>query len=274
MHLSRLSFGIRLLLESSAAENVRIADHLLTQFGSEIVAIHDGNERIETINVQCLKHLPDQVKRFGPLFCYSAMSFESANRMLGDNFSGSNSECEIICRRILQKHKLSDEDIKDSELRQLFNKLSGRPIKDTFASSDEMKQTEALTAGQRQYPYAVFLNRLKANDTYFDSEAFSRSKLGNCFISYLENGEDSFGKIQYFVKIPNQPYFDEVQANVRLYAKTEDVGLVKGYVFRVQETSRENLIPVFNLEKVFQYSENKESKTFFMMKLCATFDHS
>ena len=103
LHPSRLSLGIRLVLESSDASNVNKSSSLLNKFCEEIVSIHSGNDRIETINVHCLKHFCWKVKRFGPLYCYSAMCFEAANRVLGDMFSGSHSELEVICRRVLQR---------------------------------------------------------------------------------------------------------------------------------------------------------------------------
>ena len=105
--LLNLVFGIRLLLESSK-ENDIVIRSLLNQFCSNIVDIFDGNERSETINVHSLRHLPDQVRRFGPLFAFSAMSFESANRILSEVYSGTHYECDVICRRFLQKQRLLD----------------------------------------------------------------------------------------------------------------------------------------------------------------------
>ena len=106
-HLQNLVFGVRLLFESSAATATAAARILLKDFCRDIVSMHGGNERIETINVHCLTHLVDQVQRYGPLYCYSAMSFESANRTLSDLFTGSHSEIEIICRRVIRRHKLA-----------------------------------------------------------------------------------------------------------------------------------------------------------------------
>ena len=121
-HLMNFVCGVRLLLESSSIANLSKAEKFLGQFCKEIVAVHGGNQRIETINVRCLVHLTEQVRRFGPLFCHSAMSFESANRSLGEVFSGSHSECEVICRRMTQRHKLSHLCY-DKKLKNIFDKL-------------------------------------------------------------------------------------------------------------------------------------------------------
>ena len=82
-HLCCLSFGVHLLLESSLESHVSTSEKLLDKFFRDIASIH-GNERIETIHVHCIKHLAGQVRRFGPLISQSAMSFEAANRSLGE----------------------------------------------------------------------------------------------------------------------------------------------------------------------------------------------
>ena len=108
-------FGVRLLLESSKEEDVVVAERLLNEFCSSVVDIFDGNERVETINVHSLRHLPTQVRRFVPLFSFSAMSFEFANRILGEVFTGSHHECEVVCRRFLQRQRLLDLHNKSEE---------------------------------------------------------------------------------------------------------------------------------------------------------------
>ena len=182
-HLTNLSFGVRLLLESSSEENVSRAENFLNQFCQEIVSLHGNNERIETINVHSLKHLPDQVRRFGPLHCQSAMSFEAANRTLGEVSSGSNSECEIICRRIPQRHKLINVHIEDKKLHPLFSKLTGTV--DKQFGPDDFIETKALIEGRQLYPGAIFTNRHVYRNTYFDSPAYKRSKSGNCFVCFF-----------------------------------------------------------------------------------------
>ena len=109
-------FGVRLLLEFGKEENVVAAERLLNQFCSSVVDIFDGNERVETINIHSLRHLPTQVRRFGPLFAFSAMSFESANRILGEVFTGSHYECEVVCRPFLKRQRLLDLHNKSGEI--------------------------------------------------------------------------------------------------------------------------------------------------------------
>ena len=182
-------FGVRLLLESSKEEDVVVAERLLNQFRSSVVDIFDGNERVETINVLSLRHPPTQVRRFGPLFSFSAMSFESANRILGEVFTGSHHECEVVCRRFLQRqclldlHNSSEESVFGGLVRQLLGQ-------ENFNKSDFsafMLETESLKMGRLLYPEATFLNRLLVNKIYFDSPAYSRAPFSgkcNSFVRY------------------------------------------------------------------------------------------
>ena len=275
-HLTNLVSGVRLLLESSCETNVQSAEFFLKQFCQQIVRFHGGNERIETINVHCLNHLPEQVRRCGPLFCQSAMSFEAANRTLGEVASGSNSECEVICRRILQRHKLCDFDPQNKNLMPLFCKLSGKRQTAISNHPNEFCETEALIAGRKKFPSAKFLNRIYFKHLYFDSPAYTRSKLGNCYVCFKDDLQiDQFGKIQ----LSETSNGNETLANVLHFLVCEEIGPVSGYFYRVQLTDFEELVPVKKLQKVFllDNSSNEDSKSdanLYLVKLTSCFEHS
>ena len=116
--LMNLVSAIRILLESSNTDHILIAERLLENFCGELLKLHGNNERREKINVHSLRRLADQVKRFDPFVCFPAMGLEAANRTLGEAFSGAKSECEAVCRRVLQRHRLTEYDITDACLLQ------------------------------------------------------------------------------------------------------------------------------------------------------------
>ena len=232
--LLNLVFGVRLLLESSRENDILLSENLLNQFFSNIVDIFDGNERSETINVHSLRHLPDQVRRFGPLFAFSAMSFESANRILSEVYSGTHHECDVICRRFLQKQRLLDlhQDRKQNQFSGLVKKLLRRDDSHTTDFSTFMSETESLHFGRLTYPNAIFFNRFSKNNLYFDSPAYSRapsSCMCNSFVRYRKTDEECFGKILYFLSIPDEPFDGKVQASVQEYEIVEEIGPVKGF---------------------------------------------
>ena len=278
-HLTNLVFGIRLLFDSNSENNVRTSERLLDQFCKKIVSCHDGNEKIETINVHSLRHIAEQVRRFGPLFCQSAMCFEAANRTLGEVFSGSNTECEVICRRVLQRHKLSQFECQNEKLEPFYCKLLGRKYQTETTFSDEFLETKEVKEGRNLYKSARLINRVYSNGCYYDSPAYKRSRLGNCYTYFSSGNQEMFGKIQYFIEIPGSPFYNETLANVLHFNVIEELGPVKGFFYRVKKTATENMIPIKLLQKLF-YIENfvenhPNSETqCFVVKLTKNFEHS
>ena len=232
-HLMRLVVGVRLLLESSEKESVNLAEEHLQIFCEEIFKIR-GDGKSETINVHSLLHLPDQVRRFGTLRCFSGMAFEAANKTFKEVYSGSVQECEIICRRILQRHHLSVQEVDEEGLSEIFSKLNNSRPTDTNFSS-HMVRTPELMEGQRQYPEATFFNRQIVNHVYFDSTAYDRSRHGNCFVVYKTSSGEQFGKILYYMTLNGPPYNGAIYAVLTVYDVTGDIGPVPGFYFRVKK---------------------------------------
>ena len=279
LHLINLVYGMRLIFESSSVENVKKAEEFINKFCEEIVSFHGGNQRIETINVHCLKHLAEQVKRFGPLYCYSAMSFEAANRTLGDVFSGSHSECEIVCRRVLQRHKLVETEISEECLQPMFRRIGGVTTENSDNFDKDFLETEALKRGKSAHPHALFFNRQFVGNTYYDSLSYKRSNLGNSYVSFTVNGRERFGQIQYFMKLQNLSPPNNVLANLRIYSVSEAIGLVKGHIHRVTQTSDETFVDVNLMSKAFFFADfSKELpfalNSYYFIKLLSSFEHS
>ena len=118
-----LVFGIRLLLESNDEKEISIAERLLDMFCRNITSVYQC-ETAENINVHCLRHLAHQCRSFGPLFVFSAMSFESANRILSQCFSGTHSHCAVICRRYLEEHEPACTPLEEDGATELLREWS------------------------------------------------------------------------------------------------------------------------------------------------------
>ena len=141
-----------------------------------------------------------------PLYCYSAMSFEAANRVFGKIFAGAHSECEIICRRVLMRQKLTNIETQDPHLKYLISKINSDFDNNNDASmSYELVQTNAVKMGRMLYPEAEFLNRHLINGVYFDSHCYKRSKNGNYFVWFVRDNMEFYGQILYFIKISGPP---------------------------------------------------------------------
>ena len=249
-HLMDLAVGIRLLLDSWLEAHVSKAEKLLDNFCKEIVTVR-GEERIENINVHCVRHLAGQVRRFGTLISQSAMSFEAANRSLGELFSGSHSECEVICRRILQRHRLSNYSSENPTLKTILSKLSQKKRQSGILTfSDNFFETTAVKEARKKYASKKFINRVYCNDCYFDSPAYKRSTLGNCFVRFHMDSQELFGQIQYFLESSDEQH-TSIQANIIMFSVKESVGPVQGFYYRVAQTKMKNSYQLKDYKKFF-----------------------
>ena len=144
---------------------------------------------------------------------------------------------------------------------------------------DNLIETESVKEARCQYPDAKIFNRYIKDRIYFDSACYGRSKLGNCFALFTQKGQRVFGQVQYFVSFDESSFGNGILANIRIYTVLEDIGLKKGIVFRVCRTTKEDMIPVEQLEKVFCYSEVAHKKlgtgdVCYMITICSGFEHS
>ena len=156
-HSMKLILAVRLLLESCDETELQEAEFLLDSFWHEIVDIFQ-NERIETINVHILQHLFNQTWKFGPLFIFSAMSFESAIRLLRSTATETHSFCSLICRRYVQKQKLLATFIEKDSLETLVKQLTGQKCcsDSNVKNSCDLLKTPGLSMAQRMHPDALF----------------------------------------------------------------------------------------------------------------------
>ena len=204
------------------------------------------------------------------------MSFESANRVLGENFSGSHHEVEIICRRLLQIHWLYDTKLKNDFLKNHWLNLMGQDIENDSSYHHAMKETVSLKQGRDLYFDATFFNRQKVNNVYFDSPCYSRAPMsGDCnsFVSFSVEGEVKFGQIMYFVSLPEEPFNFRTNAVIELHKIVEEIGPVKGILYRLENTKTEKVVSANSLRKVFRVKMQNSADSL-AIRLCTSFDHS
>ena len=93
-----LSYAIRLLLLSS--ETCDLADELIKQF--HFLTCEAYTDKVFSANIHSLNHLARQVKCYGPLWCTSAIMFESANYLLRCKFTGTVSHLKVLVERYIR----------------------------------------------------------------------------------------------------------------------------------------------------------------------------
>jgi len=103
-HLFRLyyllSTAIYLLYgEKIQDSDITASEICLREFHLRIIDLF--GESIKTITLHALQHLPEQVKKFGPLHCVSAMPFENFNRQLKMSVTGTRGAASTMVYRYL-----------------------------------------------------------------------------------------------------------------------------------------------------------------------------
>ena len=261
-HLLQLSFAIRLLLESSAGKDIDVAETLLNDFCSSIVGVLHS-DTAETINVHCLRHLAHQCRAFGPLFVFSAMSFESANRILNRCFTGTHSHCQVICRRYLEAQSLSsalpEDDMALNLVREWCHQekmLSSKNFcKDFLASVDSEYALEL-------FPDATFLSRAEVGGIYFDSLSYRRCPSGpNSYIRYNKESGVSFGQILFFIIMPEDSFmggstFAQIW-KIKVLKKMPVEGKPDtAFFFQIEILASHDMIEATGFDKMFFISAN------------------
>ena len=88
----------------------------------------------------------------------------------------------------------------EPHLKPVFDKLSGDSASNLDSFDEEFIGTETFRAAKLRYLGVKFLNRHFNGRFFFDSTCYKRSKRGNCFVRFAENGEERFGQIVFLFK--------------------------------------------------------------------------
>ena len=166
--------------------------------------------------MHCLRHLPDQVRRFGPLFVMSAMGFESAHSFFSHFATGSHGFCHVICRRYIEHHQLLQSHIENDDFAQLtktwtHQKLAGQ----IDLRSGDIIDTVQVPNARLLYPEAKIESRCRVGRVLFDSRCYSRSKdAPNSQVCCKKPTGLVFGQVEYFIQFPEN---DMIYAYTKLY---------------------------------------------------------
>ena len=194
----KLILAVRLLLESCNETDLQKAEFLLDSFFHEIVDISQ-DKRIETINVHISQHLVCQTRKFGPLFIFSAMPFESANRLLRSTATGTHSLCSLICRRYVQKQKLLAIFVEKHSLETLAKQLTRQKYcsDGNVKNSRDLLKTPRLSVTQRVHPDALSLSRITVNGIFLDSASYQRNLSGPAFSNCSQMEQRNLGSCSF-----------------------------------------------------------------------------
>ena len=227
----RLSVAVRLLSEKNLDDNViYYAEKQLKEFFNQFTSVF-GRES-QSFNFHALRHLATQVKKFGPLWLYSAFSYEYANHLLLRTVSGSIKTPETIVEKFLVAQFTETKFYSKSSVNvDLYTKLSNEDL--IFASKNN------LTNFQSRY----------ANNIVFTSEAYTYNKK-NISNSFAQLSSQKFVKIEFFAKTVSSKHIAVVRflRSKKLKSFFTDLDDILVYHYRIGLPGELKIIAVDELQ--------------------------
>ena len=195
-----LSYSTRLL--SFSSEHCREAENFIERFRFLTEEAH--SDKLFSANTHFLNHLAWQVRCFGPLWCTSAIMYESANYLLRCKFTGTVCHLKVLVDRYIRKK----------------NSCRENPRKDTLydlcLSLRERKSFKQLAVCLHEFPSDLKDLSAQFNSTQkienFTLDYLSHSSCRNSFIYFVCNSEKKLCRIRLFFTIDKQDF-----ASVLLY---------------------------------------------------------
>ena len=190
LHL--LSFITRLLLSSNRYADE--ADKLIKNFHK----ITEENQGLDVFsaNMHSLNHLPWQVKNFGPLWCTSAIMFESANHLLKAKFSGTVNHLRLIVERYNRYKSIKRRKPVKDALHDLC--LILRKEKKSFQPNHCVQKNWRGGSAEKFWFYTCSIKNLNL-------QSISKSE-PNAYVSFMSEGDKLFGVIEKFFSFSSTNY--------------------------------------------------------------------
>jgi len=282
-HYLRLILAISLLnSQEISLADIEKAESLIHRFVREFSELY--GQQHSTINVHGLLHLPNCVRRLGPLWAYSCFPFEDLNgRLLRSIHGTSHLESQVAVRHC-QTIKLHSK----------FEKLDDGSIKDFLLNSKKKQVAINERIFQGCYsvgPYGVledippvifmafqnliinpisiktYLRLLKGGKLFVSDQYDSDLKTKSSFVQYMKDNVRKVECLHVFVKIFNcdcridcqhQPEHFAIVNEVRvtnIFDAVDDEG-GSSELWHLQRSQRSNImtaVPLRNLINVLVY---------------------
>lgn len=221
-HIKLLVHGITLLNYSSISEEmVNEASRSLREFVLRYEILY--SMRFMTCNLHLLLHLPNDVRKFSPLFIMSCFPFENMNGILNKYVHGSRyPQLQIISAvsMFLSSMEVQEKFLRINSATSLFcKKIDSSGIRryktkhlqnSTYVVGAYSKlktlPTQILNVTQSIQNFDLskshFFHRLLKSGIYYETENdVNRKKTNSVLIKYVYNNENHFGILQYFLRV-------------------------------------------------------------------------
>ena len=222
----------------------------------------------QSYNFHCMRHLPEQVEKLGPLWLYSAFPFESAHRELLNSTWGTVKNIRKMVERFFTRQKnLGNRRNKNDYMVDSLN-LSAQDLK-RFTLVEE-----GLQFFDSQINTETFQGRYKSlNGTIFASLSYSRLRenFGECIV---QTQNEQFAVIEVFF-VKNLVFF----ALVRYFLDVIELNISDeetscAFFYQIERLSNLQAIPVNDIKFKCVVIENAQRNFYKVSVVKEGFDHN
>lgn len=208
-HFLSLAFAIKLLSSDHITQNDRrCAASLLKYFNENVVKLF--GETQQTYNIHSLRHLIWQTQKFGPLWCLSAFSFESANHMLKLSLTGTVNHGEILVKRFISRRQVFNNKIAEDGISSFTAKLIHRSIEIFHPEKFVAVPLNVRNLITEQFPSGEYRveGRYRFGRFSIHSQSYCRRRsYHDSFVMFRHVGGTAFGEVCVFVKPASEARF-------------------------------------------------------------------
>lgn len=242
-HVRLLSAAVYILLKSTITrQEIDEAEKMLFRFVGQHQKLFGKQNMV--MNVHLLKHLVDDVRELGPLWCHSAFPFERNNGVLLKKVNGTTDVLlQISSKYCLSKsvinHRINNRNGKSNDGENVS--LLGRSVLVTEKSLRAFS-IESLKEVNLSNKALYVHKRIKLNNVIYTSTLYTLPKKSIDYFIGLESG--MIGKAKYYFK-----------SNGNTYVLMEEFDTVDdiGHISTVQPTFRNILAKIDSIHQKYIY---------------------
>lgn len=214
-HFKLLVMSLILLSRNSISPDMlAAASTMLNEFSNRFETLYDGEHMRP--NLHQLQHLPDTVKKFGPLWITTCFPMEDLNGKMKYLVKSSNgAELQILSKITMIKDCMKRiEESEPSAVNDFCRRMIRRkrqykllPIAPHLCIAGTLKKPKKGIFDQQVLELIgnknVFtFSRLFKHHQYYTSKSYTREKLYNSsVVKFQDEGAIFYGQIEYFFKI-------------------------------------------------------------------------
>ncbi|KAG4071204.1 hypothetical protein HA402_001194 [Bradysia odoriphaga] len=239
-HIRALSAATYILLQTCIpSAEVLEAEIMLAKYVKQHQKLF-GKENM-VMNVHLLKHIPNSVRKLGPLWSHSAFSFERNNGVLLKMISGTTDVLLQIASKYCLKQSLAKPAKKSKEMSTVVESLLGKGevIVEKSMRVLNIETSKELDLSNRDL---CAYKRIKLGKVTYTSLLYTKPKKSIDYFVGLTN--DMIGMVKFYI---------ELDCKIYVVMDAFEIVDIIHHISKVQPTNQKIMAPIVNIKMKYIY---------------------